>query len=151
MLTEESSPQKYRRRMSWQVRGVYLSIRLGVRLIQRRLRLTRYYLRTGRYHLVLPPHVNQGSTLQIYKHHQTDLTCLMMQSLNALSRWSSRFVIFWKERIIMKKFNMLYTRCVCMGRDARREFPLSIKTSLSTVRLRFQTKWYKSNRPLNKN
>ena len=137
--------------MSWQVKGVYLSIRLGVRLIQRRLRLIRYYLKMGRYRSVLHPHANQGSSLQIYKHRRTDLTCLMTQSLNALSRWSLRFVTYWKGLIIMKRFNTLYTRCVCMGRDVRREFPLNIRTFLSTLRSRLQTKCLQLSRSLNKN
>ena len=81
----------------------------------------------------------------------TDLTCLRTQFLNAPSRWSSRFVIFWKEQTITKKFNMLYTKCVCMGRDARRVFPLNIRTFLSTLRLRLQTKWFQLSRSLNKN
>ena len=139
MHTEESIPQRFQRQMNWLVRGVYLSIRLGVRLTQRRLKLTLYYLRTGKYHLVLPPHVNQGSTLPIYRHQRTGLTCLRMRFLNEVSRWSSRLGTYWTGLTTTNKFNTPSTNYASMVQAVLREFLWNTKITLSTVRLKLQT------------
>ena len=148
MRTEENTLQRYRRLMSWQMKGASLSIKLGVKLIQRRSRLIRYYLRMGKYRLALRQAVSPGFSLPIYKHQQTDLTCLRMRFLNALSRWSSRLGTFLKERTITSKFNTLYTKCACMVQDARRVLPLNIKTFLSTLRYKLQMTWSQLSRIL---
>ena len=146
MRIEESTRQRFQRQMNWLVNGVYLSIRLGVRLTQRRLRLTLYYLRMGKYHSVLPPHVNRGSILPIYRHQPIGLTCLRMRLLNAVNRWSSRLGTYWTGLTTTNKSNMQSTNSASMVQAVLREFLWNTKTTLSTVRLKLQTIYWQLSR-----